>query len=147
MNNFRASNGQSEVQRFRLPTEAEWEYAARGGQKSKGYKYAGGNDINRVGWTYENSGDATHKVGQKQPNELGLYDMSGNVWEWCSDWYGKECYKQSSADNSTGPATGTYRVLRGGSYLGSGTSSRVAGRYFGTPSYRIDNNGFRVVSY
>ena len=97
---------------FRLPTEAEWEYAARGGRKSNGYKYAGGNNIGDVAWYYDNSGKQTHDVGQKRSNELGLYDMAGNVREWCQDWYGD--YSSSSQTNPTGASTGSYRVYRGG---------------------------------
>ena len=133
--------------RFRLPTEAEWEYAARGGQKSKGYKYAGSNSLDGVAWYYINSGNKTEEVGKKQPNELGLYDMTGNVWEWCSDWYGEEYYKESSADNLKGPATGTYRVLRGGCYNARLLNPRVANRLYNTPDSRNRKDGFRVVSY
>lgn len=97
---------------FRMPTEAEWEFAARGGTMSKGYKYSGSNTLGNVAWFDDNSGSKTHEVGTKSPNELGIYDMSGNVHEWCSDWYGD--YSSSSQINPTGPATGSYRVLRGG---------------------------------
>jgi len=100
--------------RFRLPTEAEWEYTARGGNRSRGYKYSGGDDLGSVGWYYGNSGNKTHPVGQKRANELGLHDMSGNVCEWCSDWYGD--YSSFSQTNPTGPVSGKYRVIRGGDY-------------------------------
>ena len=102
---------------YRLPTEAEWEYAARGGTKSKKFEYAGSNDINAVAWTSVNSGSKTsiHPVGQKEANELGLYDMSGNVWEWCNDWYDENYYGKSPANDPKGPATGPHRVIRGGS--------------------------------
>ena len=100
---------------FRLPTEAEWEYAARGGNRSRGYKYAGSNDLNSVAWYEDNSGNQTHEVGSKQPNELGLYDMSGNVTEWCQDWYDSKYYSSSPQSNPQGPSSGTYyRVIRGG---------------------------------
>jgi formylglycine-generating enzyme required for sulfatase activity len=108
---------------YRLPTEAEWEYAARGGHKSQGYEYAGSNSVDDVGWYEGNSGGQTHPVGQKQPNELGLYDMSGNMWEWCWDWYGQDYYASSPASDPTGPSSGTGvyiadadRARRGGSY-------------------------------
>lgn len=101
---------------FRLPTEAEWEFAARGGNKSKGYFYSGSNIVGEVAWYVDNSDQQTHIVKQKAPNELGLYDMSGNVWEWCSDWYDAEYYSSSPSNNPKGPSSGTYRVIRGGSW-------------------------------
>ena len=104
---------------FRLPTEAEWEYAARGGNKSKGYKYAGSNIINDVAWYYGNSSSGTHKVGTKTPNELGIYDMCGNVWELCSDRYSSSYYSSSPSVNPTGPSSGSSRVDRGGSWFSS----------------------------
>ncbi|MBO7277045.1 MAG: SUMF1/EgtB/PvdO family nonheme iron enzyme [Bacteroidales bacterium] len=100
----------------RLPTEAEWEYAARGGKYSKGYTYSGGNDALEVGWCYENSNKTTHPVGEKKANELGLYDMSGNAWEWCNDNYEIYYYKNSPQKNPQGPATGIGKVNRGGCY-------------------------------
>ena len=129
---------------FRLPTEAEWEYAARGGNKSKGYKYSGSNTIDDVAWSTYNSSSTTHAVKTKQPNELGLYDMSGNVWEWCSDWKGY--YSSSAQTNPTGPSTGSYRVLRGGAWSTYGSGCRVAyRRNSDTPGYRHYYNGLRLV--
>ncbi|MBR5249759.1 MAG: SUMF1/EgtB/PvdO family nonheme iron enzyme [Bacteroidales bacterium] len=128
---------------YRLPTEAEWEYAARGGKKSKGYKYAGSNNIEDVAWYTNNSSSHTHPVGQKQPNELGLYDMSGNVWEWCQDRYGN--YNSSSQTNPTGPASGSNRVLRGGSWCNSARLCRVSDRCSYDPSSRYYTFGFRLV--
>jgi formylglycine-generating enzyme required for sulfatase activity len=130
---------------YRLPTEAEWEYAARGGAGSNGYKYSGSNTIDDVAWYYSNSGGQTHTVGTKQGNELGLYDMSGNVWEWCSDWYGSSYYSSSPSNNPPGPASGSYRVLRGGSWVNLDLNSRVANRYRNYPSDSYYYNGFRLV--
>ena len=127
----------------RLPTEAEWEYAARGGNKSKGYTYSGSNDLNAAGWYDNNSGSKTHPVAQKQPNELGLYDMSGNVWEWCSDWYGD--YSSSPQTDPQGPNSGKYRVLRGGSWYSYVSLCRVADRRGHSPDFRYGSFGFRLV--
>lgn len=129
--------------RFSLPTEAQWEYAARGGNKSKGYKYAGSNDISSVAWYENNSGKSTHNVGTKSPNELGLYDMSGNVWEWCQDWFGN--YSSSSRTNPSGPSSGSFRMDRGGSYIHDAWRGRVAYRDRGWTYNRYDWTGFRLV--
>ncbi len=126
-----------------LPTEAQWEYAARGGVKSRGYKYSGSNTIGNVAWYIYNSSSSTHPVATKQPNELGLYDMSGNVWEWCSDWYGY--YSSESQSNPTGPSTGSSRVLRGGSWYNFARICRVSDRGSDDPSSRGNDIGFRVV--
>ena len=129
---------------FRLPTEAEWEYAARGGNQSKGYKYSGSNTIGDVAWYwyYDNS-SSTHQVGTKQANELGIYDMSGNVWEWCSDWYGS--YSSTSQTDPTGPTSGSGRVLRGGGWDCNAQYCRVSNRINGTPSFRGNISGFRLL--
>ena len=131
---------------FRLPTEAEWEFAARGGNKSGSYTYAGSNAIEDVAWWYgSNSSDKTHPVGRKKANELGLYDMSGNVYEWCNDWYDKNYYANSPSKNPRGATSGTSRVLRGGSWYGLNSSDcRVAYRDFSAPAYRGSLNGFRL---
>ena len=125
---------------FRLPTEAEWEYAARGGNKSKGYKYSGSNTIGNVACYDGNSG--THNVKTKSPNELGIYDMSGNVWEWCEDWKGG--YSSGSQTNPKGPSSGSDRVLRGGSWLSSAEFCRVSIRNYTDPDNRIIDYGFRL---
>ena len=129
---------------FRLPTEAEWEYAARGGNKSRHFKYSGSDNIGNVAWYWDNSGYGTHAVGTKSPNELGIYDMSGNVWEWCSDWYGKK-YSAGAQTNPQGPSSGSRRVLRGGSWGSSARSCRVSNRYYLDPDYSDINIGLRLV--
>ena len=130
----------------RLPTEAEWEYAARGGSAGSPTKYAGSKYINDVGWYDGNSGRKTHPVGQKQPNALGLYDMSGNVWEWCSDWYDDNYYKNSPKNNPKGPNSGSTRVLRGGGWYDYGPLCRVAIRNWYFPGLGVNRFGFRLVS-
>ena len=128
---------------FRLPTEAEWEYAARGGNKSRGYKYSGSNNIGDVAWYKDNSGKKTHPVKTKQANELGIYDMSGNVWEWCQDWYGK--YSSNAQTNTTGPATASNRVSRGGSWGDGARYCRSLIRGGINPGDRDKGLGFRLV--
>ena len=127
---------------FALPTEAEWEYAARGGKQSRGYKYSGSNTLGNVAWHWDNSGSTTHAVGTKQANELGLYDMSGNVFEWCQDWYGS--YRSSAQTDPTGPSTGSYRVLRGGSWDYDAWNCRVSRRYYRVPSNAHPSLGLRL---
>ncbi|MCI5210012.1 MAG: formylglycine-generating enzyme family protein [Candidatus Electrothrix sp. ATG2] len=127
---------------YRLPTEAEWEYA---GRAKSSYKYSGGNDVDAVAWYDDNSGDATHPVGQKKANAFGLYDMSGNVCEWCSDWFDKKYYASSPKNNPTGPASGTYRVFRGGSYCDGSLNCRSVYRYRYHPETVLDLIGLRLV--
>ena len=128
---------------YRLPTEAEWEYAARGGQLSEGFEYAGSNKVDEVAWHRDNSRGKTQPVGQKQANELGLYDMSGNVWEWCWDWHGD--HQTKATDDPKGPDTGFRRIYRGGSWFSVAHDARIAYRYFyGDPNYRSDAIGFRL---
>ena len=127
---------------FRLPTEAEWEYAARGGNKSKGYKYSGSNTIGNVAWYDGNSSSKPHDVKTKQANELGIYDMSGNVYEWCQDYYGS--YSSSSQTNPTGPSSGSSCVARGGSWLYAAKDCRVSSRRHGTPDSGRNYLGLRL---
>lgn len=135
---------------YMLPTEAEWEYAARGGQRStkslfRGYKYnySGSNSIDDVAWYTQNSEKSTRQAGSKQPNQLGIYDMSGNVWEWCWDWYGK--YSRKPQNDPKGPASGRGRVLRGGAWDSVNSHCQVAKRYYFSPDTAFISFGFRVV--
>lgn len=129
-------------QTFRLPTEAEWEYAAKGGNKSQGYTYSGSNTIDDVAWYSSNSSSKTHPVATKASNELGIYDMSGNVWEWCSDWYGS--YSSTAVTDPTGATSGSYRVQRGGSWGSDATYCRTAFRAVSNPASRGYYIGFRL---
>lgn len=128
---------------WRLPTEAEWEYAARGGKESKGYIYAGKNDPGGVAWYYNNSRGKTQPVGTKTPNELGLFDLSGNVWEWCWDWYGS--YSDAEQLDPEGNTSGADRVYRGGGWFAGASYVRSSIRYFITPGIRLNGLGFRLV--
>lgn len=134
--NFRA-NG------YRLPTEAEWEYAARGGSRSRKSKFSGGNKATQVGWFISNSGGGPHRVGLLLPNEMGVYDMSGNVREWCWDWF--DSYNMISPSNPKGAKSGTERVVRGGSWKDDENRIRVAWRGSSDPTLKSEETGFRVV--
>ena len=129
---------------YTLPTEAQWEYAARGGKKADGTKYAGSNMIDAVAWYYGNSGNSTHPCGTKRANALGIYDMSGNVCEWCKDWYSSS-YTSYDTHNPSGPSSGSYRVFRGGCWYYDAPLCRVAYRGVSSPGYRSSGLGFRVV--
>ena len=131
---------------YALPTEAQWEFAARGGNKSKNYEYAGCNesDLDAYAWYSKNSSESTHTVGEKNPNELDLYDMTGNVWEWCEDWYQEE-YPSGDISDPKGPSAGQYRVMRGGSWRNWADYCRVANRGRNVPSNRDKDTGFRLV--
>jgi len=127
---------------YRLPTEAEWEYACRSGGKKE--KYCGGDNADAVGWYESNSGSKTHRVGAKQANGLGIYDMTGNVWEWVQDWY--KPYESGRQQDPTGPSSGDNRVLRGGSWDNSAWIVRAALRFNYKPDRRYSNHGFRLAS-
>ena len=127
---------------FRLPTEAEWEFACRGGNNSRGYKYSGSNNLGSVAWYNDNSGGQTHPVGTKAPNELGIFDMSGNVWEWCSDWYAN--YTSYSQTDPKGPLSGSFRVCRGGCWIDYAGCCRSSNRRSIDPAYRFSDLGLRL---
>jgi len=131
-------------QNYRLPTEAEWEFAARGGNQSKGFSYSGSNNIVKVAWYRANSNSKSHPVGQKQPNELGIFDLTGNVWEWCSDYYDERYYRNSTSTNPSGPISGDLRVLRGGAWLNIAEDCKVWERHSSFPSNKEFNYGFRL---
>jgi len=131
-------------ERFRLPTEAEWEYAARGGNQSKGYLFSGSDDPNDVSWYKNNSNMITHDVGSKQPNEIGIYDMTGNVWEWCNDMYDNNYYHRSPELSPAGPPSGVNRVVRGGSWYSTWENSRITFRDSERTDYRDIYLGFRI---
>lgn len=134
--------------KYRLPTEAEWEYAAKGGKKSKGYKFAGSDNIDEVAWVYDNSNDKIHPTAEKKENELGLLDMTGNVWEWCEDWYGE--YRMKNLKNPKGPDNGTEKIFRGGSRHNSADECRISYRCGSFPDEKgedvfIGEIGLRLV--
>ncbi|PIE03951.1 MAG: hypothetical protein CSA76_06820, partial [Spirochaetales bacterium] len=141
--NFIAQLNQFTGKTFSLPTEAQWEYAARG--DVPGNTYSGGDDVGEVGWYKDNSNDTTHPVGHKSANAWGLHDMSGNVYEWCQDWYGVSYYASSPSQDPTGPDSGTCRVIRGGSWIHSARHLRSADRLKDSASVRAYDLGFRLV--
>ena len=130
---------------FSLPTEAQWEFAARGGNKSRGFLYSGSNNIDEVAWYDDNSNSQTHQVATKKANELGLYDMTGNVWEWCKDWFDSDYYSNSPQDNPQGPGSGDFRVLRGGGWDRNARRCRVSFRGYVNPVSRHGSLGLRLV--
>lgn len=129
---------------YRLPTEAEWEYAAKGGKLSKDYKYSGNNTAEKVAWYKPNSKNSPHTIGTKSPNELGIYDMSGNVWEWCNDWYSESYYDVSPNNNPTGPEMGQKKAVRGGSWDSELNYLRPANRICTFPTETHEFYGFRI---
>ena len=141
---------------YSLPTEAQWEFAARSRNSKLGFIYAGANNLNYQGWYVENSDSTSHIVGYKSPNSLGMLDMSGNVSEWCADWYGSYADLKNDSTvtdasitalvNPTGPATGTHRVVRGGSYLDAATDCRISRRFAYLPTDTLSTVGFRIVA-
>ncbi|MFZ4522664.1 MAG: SUMF1/EgtB/PvdO family nonheme iron enzyme [Bacteroidales bacterium] len=136
--------GKETGKKFRLPTEAEWEYAAKGGAKSKNYKYVGGNNLGEVAWYLENSDKRSHTIGKKLPNELDIYDMAGNIREWCSDYYGETYYKISPAENPAGPDRGSHRCIRGGSWGSEEGRMRISYRNNEFPYNSALGFGFRL---
>ncbi|MBX3256143.1 MAG: formylglycine-generating enzyme family protein [Chitinophagaceae bacterium] len=132
---------------YGLPTEAEWEFAAKGGLNSKGYRYSGSDDIDQVGWYAFNSNRRPHEVGEKMPNELGLYDMTGNMWEWCQDWYEKFYYELNEKYSPVGPSFGSGRVRRGGSWFTQAINCRTSTRNNVKQDYKDDSGTFRLVQY
>jgi formylglycine-generating enzyme required for sulfatase activity len=139
---IRSLNGKT-GRKYRLPTEAEWEYAARSGGRNE--KYAGGNDIEAIAWYTRNSGASTNPVGMKQPTGLGLYDMSGNVREWCGDWYDSSYYGNSPRNNPEGSSSGSDHVVRGGSWGSGAVQARATSRFAGAPDFASVDLGFRLV--
>lgn len=135
--------------RYTLPTEAQWEYACRAETNTRFYTGNEADDLDKAGWYSDNSKGQTHPVREKKPNKFGLYDMHGNVWEWCLDWYGRdyysECKKEEALESPSGPETGSNRVLRGGSWSFSGRYCRSACRSYYSPGYRLNDIGFRLV--
>lgn len=129
---------------FRLPTEAEWEFSARGGNVSRNFKYCGSNNLDLVAWYNSNSGEGTHPVGTKECNELGLYDMNGNVREWCSNWFGN--YNSKPQVNPQGPQDGDRRIHRGGSWWSYAGNCRISRRCYCTPDYKENGLGLRLAS-
>ena len=140
----RVTTDPSKVVGYRLPTEAEWEYAARGGDRSREYKYSGSDNVDDVAWYLSNSGYETHEVGQKLPNALGIHDMSGNVWEWCGDWWNASYYSHSSTTNPYNGTVSDNRVVRGGSWYRNAFATRVSYRTNRSPYYSDSNLGFRI---
>lgn len=131
--------------KYRLPTEAEWEYAALGGKYTKGYRYPGSNDLLEVGWVRDNAGEKTHPVGLKKPNELGLYDMAGNVWELCSDWWNPGFYRISNSNNPRNDKKATFRVARGGSWRSGEERCYSKARNRNIADHHKQNGGLRLV--
>jgi sulfatase modifying factor 1 len=142
---FIAKLNQLTGKKYRLPTEAEWEYAALGGRQSKGYRYPGSDSLFEVGWTRDNAESKTYKVGLKKPNELGLYDMAGNVWELCSDWWDPAYYKKSKADNPRNDKKAIFRAARGGSWRSGEERCYSKARNRNVPDHHKQNGGFRLV--
>ncbi|WP_162523819.1 SUMF1/EgtB/PvdO family nonheme iron enzyme [Flavobacterium sp. LMO8] len=130
---------------YRLPTEAEWEFAAKGGKNSKSYNFSGSNNLDEVAWHKGNSKKTPHTVGTKNHNEIGIYDMSGNVWEWCWDWYNKDFYKMEKGNNPHGPEMGDRRTVRGGSWDSQPNYVRPANRISTEPNKTHEFYGFRIV--